>query len=84
MDGLSIISMLIWQCIRIVKTVKLPIQRKNSGTWQSLITDCDDSVFALADETELRQHLIEGKVAGDSDSKAVWQLYEQSDRHNIV
>ena len=31
MDGLSIISMLIWQCIRIVKTVKLPIQRKSGS-----------------------------------------------------
>lgn len=55
----------------------------NIGAWKSLITYCDDSVFVAAEEAELRDRLIQRKVAGGSDLKAAQAFYAQSDRRNI-
>ncbi len=54
------------------------------GEWDSLITYCDDCVFISADEKELRQRLIDRKIAGGSDPKDARLFYEQSDRRNIM
>lgn len=56
----------------------------NAGKWNSLITYCDDSVFVSAQEGELRQRLIERKIAGGSDPKEALDFYEQSDHRNVI
>ena len=51
--------------------------------WDTLIKECDDSVFISADETLLKERLIHRKMMGGLNRKEAEAFYEKSDRKNI-
>ncbi|MDD7390500.1 MAG: nucleoside/nucleotide kinase family protein [Lachnospiraceae bacterium] len=51
--------------------------------WNQLIQCCDDSIFISADETLLKDRLIQRKIKGGLAPSAAENFYEQSDSRNV-
>lgn len=51
--------------------------------WDELMKECDDSVFISAEESDLRERLINRKIKGGLTEKEAVTFYEKSDSKNI-
>lgn len=56
----------------------------NNYGWQYMIDYCDDSIFIEADESEVKERLIERKIKGGLTKEEAIHFYHNSDYKNVM